>query len=44
MTGIDCNNDECNNPLCICDPCECTEVDPCICCNSTKESVKLGLP
>lgn len=32
MTGIDCINDECKNPLCDCDPCDCSEENPCICC------------
>ena len=32
MAGIDCINEECKNPLCDCDPCDCTEDDPCSCC------------
>ena len=32
MVGIDCNNVECVNPYCHCDPCECTEENPCECC------------
>ena len=32
MAGIDCANLECKNPLCDCDPCNCTEEDPCACC------------
>ena len=32
MAGIDCINEECKNPLCDCDPCDCTEETPCICC------------
>ena len=32
MVGIDCNNEECENAFCTCDPCECTEKDPCSCC------------
>ena len=31
MAGIDCMNEHCVNPLCDCDPCECTEEDPCGC-------------
>ena len=44
MAGIDCNNDECKNPLCVCDPCECTAEDLCVCCKTMKPSVELGLP
>ena len=32
MAGMDCVNEECKNPLCDCDPCYCTEDDPCTCC------------
>ena len=32
MVGIDCNNVGCINPLCTCDPCNCTEEVPCECC------------
>ena len=32
MVGIDCANLECTNPLCDCDPCMCTEEEPCPCC------------
>jgi hypothetical protein len=28
-----CTKEECNNPECICDPCECTEDSLCKCCN-----------
>ena len=35
--GIDCNNEECVNPYCTCDPCDCTEDDPCHCCISPPE-------
>ena len=35
--GIDCNNKECLNPYCTCDPCDCTEDDPCHCCISPPE-------
>ena len=31
MVGIDCNNNECENPYCTCDPCECTVDNPCGC-------------
>ena len=27
-----CNNSECINPECTCDPCECTEENQCLCC------------
>jgi len=37
MVSIDCNNVKCENPLCTCDPCECTEKDPCPCCVSESE-------
>ncbi len=37
MTGIDCSNEECLNPHCICDPCDCTEENPCPCCIGTPE-------
>lgn len=37
MVGIDCNNEECLNPHCTCDPCDCTEEDPCHCCISPPE-------
>ena len=33
MVGIDCANLECKNPLCDCDPCMCTEEEPCLCCH-----------
>ena len=33
MVGIDCANQECKNPLCDCDPCMCTEEEPCVCCH-----------
>ena len=32
MVGIDCNNPDCKDPLCTCDPCNCTENNPCPCC------------
>ena len=32
MAGIDCFNEDCKNPLCDCDPCECTVETPCVCC------------
>ena len=32
MVGIDCNNVECVNPHCTCDPCDCTVEKPCECC------------
>ena len=32
MVGVDCNNEVCINPLCSCDPCECTQEKPCVCC------------
>ena len=32
MSGIDCFNEDCKNPLCDCDPCECTVETPCVCC------------
>jgi hypothetical protein len=32
MVGIDCNNYDCVNPHCTCDPCECTIKEPCECC------------
>ena len=44
MTGIDCNNKNCNNPLCVCDPCDCIKENLCVCCSSTRDRVKLGLP
>ena len=28
---------ECENPYCSCDPCECTEDDLCLCCISVPE-------
>ena len=34
MVGIDCNNTECENELCDCDPCMCTQQEPCPCCIS----------
>ena len=37
MVSIDCNNEECENPFCTCDPCECTEKDPCPCCVSESQ-------
>ena len=37
MVGVDCGNTECENPLCTCDPCECTEDDPCPCCIGAPE-------
>ena len=37
MTEISCNNDECENPLCTCDPCECTEKNLCPCCISVPD-------
>ena len=33
----DCNNQECANPNCTCDPCDCTEDNPCSCCISPPE-------
>jgi len=27
-----CNNEKCKNPDCDCDPCECTEENPCVHC------------
>ena len=27
-----CTNEKCNNPECMCDPCECTEENQCECC------------
>ena len=35
--GIDCGNEECINPQCTCDVCECTEEEPCPCCISPPE-------
>lgn len=32
MAGIDCINEECKNPLCDCDPCDCSQENPCTCC------------
>jgi hypothetical protein len=37
MVGTDCNNEECLKPDCTCDPCHCTEEDPCSCCISPSE-------
>ena len=37
MVGIDCGNTECENPLCTCDPCDCTEDDSCSCCIGAPE-------
>ena len=31
---VNCGNEECVNPQCTCDACECTEEDPCPCCIS----------
>ena len=33
MAGPDCINEECKNPLCDCDPCDCTEEALCTCCH-----------
>lgn len=33
----DCGNYECPNPLCNCDPCVCTEENPCVHCISPPE-------
>ena len=33
MAGPDCVNEKCKNPLCDCDPCDCTEESFCICCH-----------
>jgi len=38
MVGVDCNNLECANPLCTCDPCDCTEENPCKCCVKQDET------
>ena len=38
MVGIDCGNLECENPLCDCDPCNCTVESPCKCCDEHKSS------
>ena len=35
MVGVDCNNIDCINPLCQCDPCDCTEEVPCKCCEDS---------
>ena len=32
-----CDNDLCINPDCDCDPCECTEADPCKHCISAPD-------
>ena len=32
-----CNNEECRVPLCNCDPCDCTEENPCPCCLAWNE-------
>lgn len=32
-----CDNDQCVNPECDCDPCVCTEEDPCVHCVSVPE-------
>ncbi len=37
MSEVKCINDECENPYCSCDPCECTEDDLCLCCISVPE-------
>ena len=37
MSEVKCSNDECENPYCSCDPCECTEDDLCVCCISVPE-------
>ena len=31
-----CENSKCQNPDCICDPCECTEENQCICCEESE--------
>jgi hypothetical protein len=28
-----CDNEQCTNTHCTCDPCECTVENPCECCN-----------
>ena len=33
MAGPDCVNEKCKNPLCDCDPCDCTEESFCTCCH-----------
>lgn len=33
MVGIDCANEDCVNPLCQCDPCNCNSKDRCACCD-----------
>ena len=38
MVDIDCNNEECINPACICDPCGCTQDDRCVCCDEQSSS------
>ena len=38
MVGVDCNNLECANPRCTCDPCDCTEENPCKCCVKQDET------
>ncbi len=32
-----CNNDQCKNKKCTCDPCECTATMRCECCTRTEE-------
>ena len=32
-----CTNEQCVNPLCDCDPCVCTEEDPCYHCIGAPE-------
>ena len=27
-----CDNPYCHNPKCVCDPCECSEDNKCVCC------------
>jgi hypothetical protein len=34
MAGMDCINEHCVNPLCDCDPCECTTESRCVCCEA----------
>lgn len=34
---MSCTNEKCDNPLCVCDPCECIEEDQCPCCVGTPD-------
>ena len=36
--GTDCNNPECKNPLCTCDPCNFSEENLCECCDEQESS------